>query len=45
MVDVHFKPAESIEEIEQIHRLNHRIFAEEVMPQDQGVTSRAALEA
>lgn len=30
MVDVHFKPAESTEEIEQVHRLNHRIFAEEV---------------
>ena len=30
MIDVHFKPAESAEEIEQVHRLNHRIFAEEV---------------
>jgi aspartate aminotransferase-like enzyme len=30
MVDVRFKPAETAEEIEQIHRLNHRIFAEEV---------------
>ena len=30
MVDVHFKPAESSEEIEQVHCLNHRIFAEEV---------------
>jgi hypothetical protein len=30
MSDLQFKQAETIEEIEQIHRLNHRIFAEEV---------------
>jgi aspartate aminotransferase-like enzyme len=30
MNDVQFKQAETAEEIEQIHRLNHRIFAEEV---------------
>ena len=30
MGDVQFKKAETAEEIEQIHRLNHRIFAEEV---------------
>ncbi len=30
MDDVHFKRAETAEEIELIHRLNHRIFAEEV---------------
>jgi aspartate aminotransferase-like enzyme/predicted N-acetyltransferase YhbS len=30
MVDIHFKKAETAEEFEQIHRLNHRIFAEEV---------------
>jgi aspartate aminotransferase-like enzyme len=30
MGDVQFKQAETAEEIEQIHRLNHRIFAEEV---------------
>lgn len=30
MSDVQFKQAETAEEIEQIHRLNHRIFAEEV---------------
>ena len=30
MLDVHFKPAETAEEIEQVHRLNHSIFAEEV---------------
>lgn len=30
MVDIRFKQAETAEEFEQIHRLNHRIFAEEV---------------
>ena len=30
MIDVRFKPAETADEIEQVHRLNHRIFAEEV---------------
>lgn len=30
MTDIQFKQAESSEEIEQIHRLNHRIFAEEI---------------
>jgi len=30
MSDLQFKQAETVEEIEQIHRLNHRIFAEEV---------------
>ena len=30
MVDVRFKPANTAEDIEQVHRLNHRIFAEEV---------------
>ena len=30
MVDVRFKPANTVEDIEQVHRLNHRIFAEEV---------------
>jgi aspartate aminotransferase-like enzyme len=30
MNDVQFKQADTAEEIEQIHRLNHRIFAEEV---------------
>src|SRR5689334_14643924 len=30
MIDLEFKPAETDDEMEQIHRLNHRIFAEEV---------------
>lgn len=35
MVDIHFKKAETAEEFEQIHRLNHRIFAEEVGQHEQ----------
>jgi aspartate aminotransferase-like enzyme len=30
MTEIEFKEAETAEEIEQIHRLNHRIFAEEI---------------
>ena len=35
MTEIQFKVAESSEEIEQIHRLNHRIFAEEIGQHEQ----------
>jgi aspartate aminotransferase-like enzyme len=40
MMDIQFKQAESSEELEQIHRLNHRIFAAEIGQHEQTADGR-----